>query len=142
MKTPKSTFILLILIVPMYAFAQERKRVYSVESAYHALYKKDKRSFEPFKGVKIDKGKWFVELYRDKIVINKGKSVDVFTVLKTELKSASAFTCHVRNPQGNRYMIEYSTHKVDEYLSSKIDIFDLYKDGSFKALTMYVVKKQ
>lgn len=142
MKTPKSIFILLILIVPMCVFAQERKRVYLVESAYHALYKKDKKSFEPFKGIKIDKGKWFVELYRDKIVINKTKSINVFTVLKKELESANAFTCYVRNPQGNRYMIEYSIHKVDKYLSSKIDIFDLDKDGSFKALTMYAVRKQ
>ena len=133
---------LLLLLTINYCSAQKQKRTYLVQSAYHALYLKDKKSFEPFKEIKADKNKWVFEFSNRSITFKKGRTMQTYEIIKTEKRYANTITFSVRSAQGSAAIIELSTYQIDGYTSNNIDLFELNKDGSDKALTKYVVRKQ
>ena len=141
MTTSKHILIFLLVMTASYSCAQQRKRIYKVQSAYTASYLKAKNSFEPYKEVKASRSGWLVEFSSSRITFKKSKSTEIYEIVETEGAHENAIMYSVRNQQGTTSVIELKSTKIDSYVSINIDVFELNKDGSYKASTKYVVKK-
>jgi hypothetical protein len=141
MTTSKYLLVFLLVMTASSSFAQQRKRIYKIQSAYTASYLKAKSSFEPYKEIKTSRNGWLVEFSSSRITFKKSKSTEVYQILKAEGAHGNATVYSVRNQQGNASVMELRSTKIDSYVSINIDIFDLNKDGSYKAVTKYVVKQ-
>lgn len=134
MTAHKYVLTLLLLAAVQYGFGEVNKRVYLVKSAYYALYFSEKKSFEPFKEIKTSRNEWLFEFSASNITFRR-ELTEIYEIIKTEHKKSNERVYAVRDQKGSTSVIEFKPIKVDSYVSININIVDLNKNSSYKAIT-------